>query len=138
MTKLKVTADLKQIFYNLTICLDDVKKEGGNLWWFLITVKFYRYKSHTIGGVKKPRAGRLSSYLGLLNNELQVGLDIDRGKVYRSWKRKFGRPIHTHEQGRITRVVLKEPVDKGMDWEHLPRDQINGTNKRIFWVGCAK
>ena len=71
MTKVKVTADLKQIFYNLTICLDDAKKEGGNLWWFPIIVQFVWYNSHTIGGVMKQRAGRLSSYLGLLDNELQ-------------------------------------------------------------------
>ena len=71
MTELEAISDLKKLFDNITSCLDDAKKEGGNLWWFPIIVQFVWYNSHTIGGVMKKRAGRLSSYLGLLDNELQ-------------------------------------------------------------------
>ena len=76
MTKLEATANLKQRFGNLTSCLGDVKKESGHLWWFPIIIKFDWYNSHTIGSFKKQLAGRISYYLGLLNNELQEILDI--------------------------------------------------------------
>ena len=79
MTVVEVIADLKQLFDNITSCLDDVKKEVWYLWWLPIIVKFFWYYSHTIGGVMKERAGRLSSYLGLINNELQEILEIYRG-----------------------------------------------------------
>ena len=76
MTKVEATADLKQRFDNITCCLDDEKKEGGYILWFLIVIKFDRYNSYTIGIVKKQRAWRLSSYLGLLDNKLQEILEI--------------------------------------------------------------
>ena len=47
-------------------------------------------------------------------------------------------PGQTHKEGGITWVVLKEPVDKGMDWENLSRDQIISTNKRPEWVERLK
>ena len=61
ITKVEETSHLKQHFGNLTRYLGDAKKEGGNLWWFLIIVNFDRYNSYTIGGVKKQRTGRLTS-----------------------------------------------------------------------------
>ena len=53
-------------------------------------------------------------------------------------KRRFGIPVQNHKEGGITWVALKEPVYRGMDWEHLPRDQILGDNKRPAWVGRPK
>ena len=47
-------------------------------------------------------------------------------------------PVQTHKEGGITWVVLKEPVDKGKEWEHLPRYQILGMNNMPAWVGCPK
>ena len=44
-------------------------------------------------------------------------------------------PVQTHKEGGITWVVLQETVEKGMDWKHLPRDQILGMNKRPVQVG---
>ena len=85
MTKVEATADLKQRSNNITSCLDDAKKEGRHFLWFLIIVNFDRYNCYTIGGVKNKRAGRLSYYLGLIDNELQERLEIARGRSYRSW-----------------------------------------------------
>ena len=67
MTKVEARADLKQRFANITICLGDAKKEGGNLWWLPIIIKFDWYNSYTIDGVKKQHNRRLSSYIGLLD-----------------------------------------------------------------------
>ena len=97
MTKVEEKADLKQRFNNIISCLDDAKKEVRHIWWFLIIVNFDRYTSHTIGGAKTQRAGRLSSYLRLIGNKLQERLDIARGKSYRSRKLKFGMPVQTHK-----------------------------------------
>ena len=102
MTKLEATADPKQLFDGIASCLGDDKKEGGHIWWFPIIVNFYRYNYHTICGVKKQRAGLLSSHLGLLGNELQERLDIARSKTYMSWKHKFDMTVQTHKEGCVT------------------------------------
>ena len=47
-------------------------------------------------------------------------------------------PLQPHKDGGINCFVLKEPVGKVMDWEHLPRDQIVVANKRPAWVGHPK
>ena len=83
-TKVEASADLKQLFNNLTSCLDDAKKEGGHLWWFLIIAKYNEYNSCDIGVVNKQCAGRISYSLGLIKNEIQERLQIDREKSYRS------------------------------------------------------
>ena len=46
--------------------------------------------------------------------------------------------VQTCKEGGITWFVLKEPVDKGMEWENLPRYQILGMNKSPVWVGRPK
>ena len=97
MTKLEATAYLKQRFDNLTICMENAKKEGGNIWWLPTMVKSDQYIYHTIGSVKDQRGGRFSSSFNLLKNKLQEILDISQGKSYISWKHKFGMPIHTHK-----------------------------------------
>ena len=116
ITKLEEKVYLKHCFDYITSCLENAKKEGRHLWWLLITVNFNRYNYHTIGGINKQRTGRLSSHLGLLDNELQERLDMAQGKSYRSWKTKFGILFQTYKEGGTTWVVLKEQFDKGMGW----------------------
>ena len=47
-------------------------------------------------------------------------------------------PVQIYKEGSTTWVVLKEPVDMGMDWEHLSRVQMIGINKSTAWVGHQK
>ena len=76
MKKVEATVDIKQRFSNITSCLDNAKKEGRHLCCFSIIVKLDWYNSYTIGGIKKQRARRLSSYIGILDNKLQERLYI--------------------------------------------------------------
>ena len=136
MNKAEAIADLKTRLESMVDSLRDARKQRpavDTLWWFPIITRNDQHFKYTHGGREKIRVGSLASHLGLRDEELQKRLKIAGILRYKSWESRLGVAVQSYLESDVKWLALDEPGER--DWQHLPRDHIEGKVTRPAWTG---
>ena len=136
MNKAEAIADLKWRLKSMVDKLRGARKQRpavDTLWWFPIITRNDQHVKHTHGGREKMKVGSLASHLGLRDEELQNRLNIAGVSRYKSWGSALGVAVQSYLESDVKWLALDEPVER--EWQHLPRDQIEGKVTRPVWTG---
>ena len=92
------------------------------MWWFpQITRPNMHRKNHL--WEEKNRIGSLASHLGILDDEFEGLISVEKLSKVRSWYKNIGMYVQKYRDHSITWISFDEAFYP-LQWGHLPRHQI--------------